>query len=177
MPLIVAVPMKRPLVAEFVPSACAFGNHVIDLNVILIREEEFTPTTFSLLFLEEFAQCSTQHCVFFESGTPVEEVAVVWACRSSYFGVALNRSSIMSSQHMFFLVLENPACAFFHLPVLSHDPLPSLRRMSSVRPSPQLLIRQMITEGECFCCYHCSVVVGLSSNDRIQGSDELFLRG
>src|SRR5215472_6935236 len=137
MPLIVAVPMKSIFVAEFVPSACAFGNDVIDFYVILIFEKQFTPTAFSLLFLEQFAQRSTQHCVFFESCTPVEEIAVVWACRPSHFGVALNRSSIMPSQHVLFLVLENPACVFFHLPVLSHDPLPSLRRMSSVRPSPQ----------------------------------------
>ena len=109
MPLIMAVPMKRTFVAEFVPSACAFGNDVIDLYVILIFEEESTPTAFSLLFLEEFAQRSTQHCVFFESCTPVEEVAVIWACRPSHFGVALNRSSIMPSQHVLFLVLENPA--------------------------------------------------------------------
>ncbi len=52
MPLIMTVPMKRTFVAEFVPSACAFGDDVIDLYVILIFEEEFTPTTFSLLFLE-----------------------------------------------------------------------------------------------------------------------------
>ena len=109
MPLIMTVPMKRTFVAEFVPSACAFGNDVIDLYVILIFEEESTPTAFSLLFLEEFAQSSTQHCVFFESCTPVEEVAVIWACRPSHFGVALNRSSIMPSQHVLFLVLENPA--------------------------------------------------------------------
>ena len=109
MPLIMAVPMKRTFVAEFIPAACAFGNDVIDLYVILICEEEFTPTAFPLLFLEQFAQRSTQHWVVFESGTPVEEVAVVWACRPSYFGVALNRSSIMPSQHVLFLVLENPA--------------------------------------------------------------------
>lgn len=39
MPLIMAVPMKRTFVAEFVPSACAFGNDVIDLYVVLIFEE------------------------------------------------------------------------------------------------------------------------------------------
>lgn len=72
MPLIMTVPMKRTFVTKFVPSACAFGNKVIDLYVIFIFEEEFTPTTFSLLFLEELAQCSTQHRVFFESCTPVE---------------------------------------------------------------------------------------------------------
>ena len=175
MPLIMTVPMKRTFVAEFVPSACAFGNEVIDLYVILIFEEELTPTAFPLLFLEEFAQCSTQHWVLFESGAPVEEMAIVWTCRSPYFGVALNRSSIVPFKHMFFLVLENPACSWFHLPVFSHDPLPSFRRMSSVRPSPQLLIRQMIAEGECLCRYHCSVVVRPSSNDRIKGPDELFL--
>jgi hypothetical protein len=47
---------------------------VIDLDVILICEEEFTPTAFSLLFLEEFAQRSTQTCAFFESCTPGENV-------------------------------------------------------------------------------------------------------
>src|SRR6266566_5208674 len=67
MPLIMTVPMKRTFVAEFVPSACAFGNDVIDLNVVLILEEEFTPTTFPLLLLKQFTQCSTQHRVFFES--------------------------------------------------------------------------------------------------------------
>ena len=39
MPLIMTMLMKRTFVAEFVPSACAFGNDVIDLYVVLIFEE------------------------------------------------------------------------------------------------------------------------------------------
>ena len=109
MPLIMAVPMKRTFVAEFIPSALAFGNDVIDLNVVLIFEEKFTPTTFSLLFLKEFAHCSTQHGVFFESCTPVEEIAVVWACGSSHFDMALDWSGIVPFEHVLLLVLEDPA--------------------------------------------------------------------
>ena len=109
MPLIMTVPMKRTFVAEFVPSACAFGNDVIDLNVVLIFEEKFTPTTFSLLFLKQFAQCSTQHGVFFEPCAPVEEIAVIWACGSSHFDMALNRFCVVPFEHVLFLVLENPA--------------------------------------------------------------------
>src|SRR6266487_1480598 len=170
MPLIVTVPMDRTLVAEVVPSACAFGNNMIDLNVVLIFEKEFTPTAFPLLLLKQSTQRSTQHWVFFESCAPVEEIAVIWTRRSSHFDVALNRSGVVPPERVLFLVLENPACSWLHLPVFVNDPLPSLGGMPSVSPSPQLLIRQMITEGEWFCCYHGSVVVGPSSNDRIQGS-------
>src|SRR5258708_12997909 len=55
MPLIMAVPMKRTFVAEFIPAACAFGNDVIDLNVILIFEDESTPTAFPFFFFLHFS--------------------------------------------------------------------------------------------------------------------------
>jgi hypothetical protein len=109
MPLIVTMSMKSTFVAQVIPSTYAFGGDVVDLYVILIFEKQFTPSAFPLLFLKEFAQGSTQHGVFFESGTPVEEIAVIWACGSSHFDMALNRSGVVPFEHMFLLVLENPA--------------------------------------------------------------------
>jgi hypothetical protein len=41
MPLIMTVPMKRPFVAVFVPSACAFGNDVIEGSFELGIEDIF----------------------------------------------------------------------------------------------------------------------------------------
>ena len=108
MPLIVTMSMKSTFVAQLIPAAFAFGNDVIDLNVVLIFEEKFTPTTFSFLFLKQFAQRSTQHGMFFESCTPVEEIAVIWACGSSHFDMALNRSGVVPFEHVVLLVLENP---------------------------------------------------------------------
>ncbi len=57
MPLVVAVSVKGQLVAEFLTATLAFWGDVINFNLILVPEEEFTPSAFSLLFLEQFSKC------------------------------------------------------------------------------------------------------------------------
>ncbi len=57
MPLVVAVSVKGQLVAEFLPATFAFRGDVINFNLILVPEEKFTPSAFSLLFLEQFSKC------------------------------------------------------------------------------------------------------------------------
>lgn len=112
----------------------------------------------------------------FESLTPVQEITVVWACRPSYLGVALDRSDIVFLEHMPLVISEDPACAGFHVPVFSDNPWPVFGRMSAVRPSPQLLIHEMVTEREGFCGYHGSIGVGPPSNNRVERSDQVLLR-
>ena len=89
----------------------------------------------------------------FESSTPVEEIAVIWACRPSYLDVTLDRSSAVLFKHMSLLISEGPARTGFHVPVFFNDPLLALGRMSAVGPPSQLLINQMVTARECFCSY------------------------
>ena len=55
MPLVVAMSVKSELVAEFFTAALAFWSDMINLYLILIPKEKFTPSAFSLLFLEQFS--------------------------------------------------------------------------------------------------------------------------
>jgi len=56
MPLVVAVSMQSHLVAEFFAPTLAFRCDVIDLDTIVFSKEEFAPSAFSLLFLEQFSK-------------------------------------------------------------------------------------------------------------------------
>ena len=51
MPLVVAVSVKSPLVAEFFPATLTFWGDMIDFYLILLPKEQFTPSAFCLLFL------------------------------------------------------------------------------------------------------------------------------
>ena len=51
-PLIVAVSMKSHFVTHFFSPSLASWSEMVDFNVVLVFEEESTPTALSLLFLE-----------------------------------------------------------------------------------------------------------------------------
>ncbi len=51
--LIVAVPMERKFVTEFLPTTLTFGGDVVYLNHVSILKEQSAPAAFPLLFLEE----------------------------------------------------------------------------------------------------------------------------
>ena len=57
MPLVVTMAVKRKLVAEFFTTSFTFRGDMVDLYLIFISKEKFTPSAFSLLFLEQFSQC------------------------------------------------------------------------------------------------------------------------
>jgi len=48
--------VKGKLVAEFFTAALAFWGDMINFDLILLPEEKFTPSAFSLLFLEQFSK-------------------------------------------------------------------------------------------------------------------------
>jgi len=50
-PLVVTMAVKRKLVAEFFTTAFTFRGDMVNLDLISILEEKFTPPAFSLLFL------------------------------------------------------------------------------------------------------------------------------
>ncbi len=54
-PLVVTVSMKGQLVAEFFTTTLTFRSDMINLYLIFIPKEKFTPSAFSLLFLEQFS--------------------------------------------------------------------------------------------------------------------------
>lgn len=177
MPLIVTMPMKRKFVAQFFPCAQAFGEEVIDFYQVFISEKESTPTAGALLFLKEFAQGSLQQGVLFEPGAPIQKVSVVGAGLSPHFKVALDWFSGMPFEYLTFLVSKHPLVAWFHVPVFVMNPLPALSGVSAVGPSAQLLIHQMVTAGERLGGYHRSVVVRPAPDNRIEGLNQLVLRG
>ncbi len=56
MPLIVAMPMESDKITEGIRSPFTSGSDVIDLHQVAFGKEESTPTTFSLLFVQQGAQ-------------------------------------------------------------------------------------------------------------------------
>jgi hypothetical protein len=56
MPLVVTMSVKGTLVAAFFTAALAFWGDMINFDLILLPEEKFTPSAFSLLFLEQFSK-------------------------------------------------------------------------------------------------------------------------
>ena len=56
MPLVMTMPVKGKLVAEFFTATFAFWGDMINFDLIFIAEEKFTPSAFSLLFLEQFSK-------------------------------------------------------------------------------------------------------------------------
>jgi hypothetical protein len=56
MPLVVTMSVKGKLVAEFFTAALTFWGDMINFDLILLPEEKFTPSAFSLLFLEQFSK-------------------------------------------------------------------------------------------------------------------------
>ncbi len=75
--LVVAMSMQCIFVAQFLSSAFASWDDVIDLNDISILKKQFTPSTLSRLLLEQFAQHSTEQRVSSEPLTPVQQVAII----------------------------------------------------------------------------------------------------
>src|SRR5712692_3885193 len=86
MPLVVTMSVKGKLVAEFFIAALAFWGDMINFDLILLPEEKFTPSAFSLLFLEPFC--------------PIKKVSVERACLAFYLNMALDRCRCMSSKDM-----------------------------------------------------------------------------
>ena len=72
MPLVVAVPVKSKLVAEFFTTTLAFWGNMINFYLIFLSKEKFTPSAFSLLSLEKLAFGVVQHWMFAQSLAPVE---------------------------------------------------------------------------------------------------------
>ena len=56
MSLIVAVPMKSEKITECICAPFTAGRDVIDLYQIALGKMQFTPTTFSLLFVQQGSQ-------------------------------------------------------------------------------------------------------------------------
>ena len=56
MPLVVAVTVQSTFVAEFFITTCTFWGDMIDFYLICLSKEQFTPSAFALLFLQQFTQ-------------------------------------------------------------------------------------------------------------------------
>src|SRR5260370_23651021 len=56
-PLVVTMAVKRKLVAEFFTTTFTFRGDMVNLDLISILEEKFTPPAFSFLFFYQFFQC------------------------------------------------------------------------------------------------------------------------
>ena len=131
---IMAMPVKRELVAEFFSSAFALRRDVIDFNHISVLKEQPAPTTFPLLFAQQDALDPIEHGMGFQSLAPIETVPVVGTGRSLDFDVLLDmRLSVFPQRRL--LAAEMPALSFLHMPVFVRDPMPSLVGVAAFGPA------------------------------------------
>ena len=173
--LIVAMSMKCAFVTEFFPTSLTSGGNMIDFNHISIFEMQFTPTTFSCLFLQELALDTAQEVVAAESLTPIQQVSIIWARGAFDFDMPVDMGLRVISQGRL-LVGECPASAFIHMPVFVCYPPFAFVGMPVSCPLLELQKEDIFTVIEDFCCGHYSVISGPSSNFRIQFPNELTLR-
>ncbi len=90
MALIVAMAMEQPFVVYPVGTAFVSRLDMIDFHAVSIFEEQFTPTTFPLLSLEQFCFSLVHHRMSFEPLTPIQQVAIIRAGRSFHFSMSLD---------------------------------------------------------------------------------------
>ncbi len=146
---IMAMSVEQEFVAEFFSTTFTFRRNVVDFNDISVLKEQLTPTTFPLLFAQEYTFHPIAHGMVFESLAPVEEIAIVRTGRSLDFDVLLDMCLAMFPQRCF-LASELPALSFLHMPVSVRDPVPSFLGVAALGPSSQLEVEHIVTGVERF---------------------------
>ncbi len=96
--LIVAVPMERKFVTEFLTPALTFRGDMVYLHHVSILKEQSTPTTFPRLFLEELTQYSAKHVVLAEALTPIQQISIIGGSLTFHFDVPLDMSETVCPQ-------------------------------------------------------------------------------
>lgn len=129
--VVMTVKMKREEIAQIILSPFTSGGDVVDFYSVSILKSKFTPSTFSLLFLEEPCELSIQHRVVFQPFTPIEKISIIRACSSFHFDMPLNLRIAMLAEAWPRLVSEDPVSSLILLPVAGFDPLGVLVGMSA----------------------------------------------
>lgn len=149
--------------------------NVVNFDLISIFEGEFAPSTFPLLPLQKVSYLRSRHGVLFQPLTPVQQIAIIRACVSFHFRIGSDDVCLtMRSELDFFghgKCLANSSLP----PVFLVNPFLTLVGMTPLCPTEQLEVQAVVASRKYLGCFHCSVVIGPSSRERIEFLDERLL--
>jgi hypothetical protein len=123
MPLIVTMPMDSREVTQFIASSLTFWGNMVDFHTVPMSKSQFTPTTLSLLLLQELGKFAVEQGMPFESLAPVPKVAIIWAGVSFDFDVSSDGGIAVVFQGMPLLISEYPLPCFIRFPVAIFNPI------------------------------------------------------
>ena len=159
MTLIVAMPMESEKITEGIRSPFAPGDDVIDLYQIALGKDEFTPTTFSLLFVQQGSQFAPgKRMRLVQSLGPIEQVSVKWAGVAFDLHVTLDRGCGVIAEIQTIRRRKAPVIFSHCSPVARSYPTRRLARMSAFSPAKQERKQVVITVIEGFLGGDAAVV-------------------
>ena len=136
MTLIVAMPMESEKITEGIRSPFAPGDDVIDLYQIALGKDEFTPTTFSLLFVQQGSQFAPgKRMRLVQSLGPIEQVSVKWAGVAFDLHVTLDRGCGVIAEIKTIRGRKPPVILSHGSPVARSYPTCGLARVPAFSPS------------------------------------------
>lgn len=110
---------------------------VINLYYVIISNEQFAPSAFPLLFVKKFGFLRMHHGMCFQALTPVEQVSIIWAGRSSHLFMPLDCRISVKAEFGTYRRAEGVSTVYL-FPVFRVDPASFLSWMPSSRPTLQL---------------------------------------
>ena len=110
-----------------------------------------------------------------ESLTPIQKIAIIWACPPFHLGVIPNGGLAVRPQFCALFGSKDPMAFLFRSPVVLDKPFLSSGGMFAPGPLHELEIQDMVTPGERSGRADCSIVVGPPTNDWIEFLDKSLL--
>lgn len=175
MTLVMTMSVEYLAVAKGISSPLTLWDNMIDFPDISILEDESTEATFPLLIFQERCQFPFNQWVMGESLTPIQKIAIIWACPPSHLGVIPDRGLAVRSQFCALFGSKDPMAFLFRSPVVLDKPFLSSGGMFAPGPLHELEIQDMVTPGERSGRADCSIVVSPSTNDWIEFLDKSLL--
>src|SRR5216684_5710269 len=146
MTLIVAMSMEEHFVTQVVVVAVAIK--MIDFQNVSIFEMQFTPATFSLLFLKQPRFGLMHQWMRFQTLTPIQQVSIIGTGCSLHFRVPLDSGFAVHSQFSTSRCRKHPLALFHLMPVSLRHPVASFVGMSCSCPMGELFPQDIIASAE-----------------------------
>ena len=138
MSLIVAMSMESAKIIECIRSPFLARSDVIDLYQIALGKVQFTPTTFSLLFVEQGSQFAPGERVrLLQSLGPIEQISIKWAGSAFHLHMALDRRCRVIAEILTIGGCKAPVILSHRSPVARSYPTRRLARVSAFGPAKQ----------------------------------------
>ena len=86
--------------------------------------------------------------MMFQSLTPIQKIAIIWACPSSHFGVIPDGGLAVRPQFCALFGSKDPMAFLFGMPVFLDKPFLSSSGVFAPSPLHELEIQNMVAPGE-----------------------------